>query len=60
MTTTNVTIGLDGTHDGERALYSGLALATREDLTARLQHPTGCSGTTRLSPPRISPAARTG
>ena len=46
MTTTNGTIGIDGTHDGERALYYDLALATREDLTVRLQHLTK----TRRSP----------
>ena len=60
MTTTNVTIGIDGTHDGERALYDDLALDTPEDLTVRLQHPTRCSGTTGLSSSCMSPAARAG
>src|SRR3954466_7197732 len=33
-----VVVGIDGTADGERALWYGVALATREDLDLRLVH----------------------
>jgi nucleotide-binding universal stress UspA family protein len=33
-----VVVGIDGSEDGQRALYYGLALAQREDLSVRLVH----------------------
>ena len=37
-TGTTVVVGVDGTRDGERAVWYGAALATREDLDLRLVH----------------------